>query len=117
MYILKHFGVGTNFLLNNRFSEAARRASSILRDNPIPIMDKAVFWIEYVIRHKGAPHLRTAANGLYWFQYYLLDVTAAILIAIVLVLYLNCKCYSYMSKKICAAKSIKKSIKKAYKKK
>lgn len=108
MYILKHFGVGTNFLLNNRFGEAARRASSILRDNPMPIMDKAVFWIEYVIRHKGAPHLHTAANGLYWFQYYLLDVTAAISIAIVLVLYLNYKCYSYMSKKICAAKSIKK---------
>lgn len=114
MYTVNNFRVGINFLLNNRFGEAARRASSILRDNPMPIMDKAVFWIEYVIRHKGAPHLRTTANDLYWFQYYLLDVTTAISIAIIFVSYLNYKCYSYLSKKICAAKS---SMKKVCKKK
>jgi len=37
-------------------------------------MDTAVYWVEYVIRHKGAPRLQSAAKQLAWYQYYLLDV-------------------------------------------
>lgn len=87
-----------------RFGEAASKASAIMRDNPTSIMDKAVFWIEYVVRHKGAPHLRTAANDLYWFQYYLLDVIAAISLSLALVVYLNYKFFSYFLRKMCSAK-------------
>jgi len=105
-----HFGRNSNqmsvdMLKNYRFVEAARKASSILRDNPTSIMDKAVFWIEYVIRHKGAPQLRTAANDLYWFQFYLLDVIATISLASVFIAYLSYKCWAYLLKKICATKS------------
>lgn len=70
-----------------------------MRDNPISIMDKAIFWIEYVIRHDGAPHLRTAANDLYWFEYYLLDVIATIVIALAFMSYLIFKCSSFVLKK------------------
>lgn len=45
-----------------------------MNDNPITQSAKAVFWIEYVIRHKGALHLRTAGLALNWYQYILLDV-------------------------------------------
>jgi len=37
-----------------------------------------VYWTEYVIRHKGAPHLRSAALDLAWYQYFLLDVIAVL---------------------------------------
>jgi hypothetical protein len=37
-------------------------------------MDTAIYWVEYVIRHKGAPHLRVAGLDLPWYQYHLLDV-------------------------------------------
>lgn len=37
-------------------------------------MDTAIYWTEYVIRHKGAPHLRSTAVGMPWYQYYLIDV-------------------------------------------
>jgi len=45
-----------------------------------------VYWTEYVIRHKGAPHLKSHAFNLTWYQYYLLDVIsfAIILISVVL---------------------------------
>jgi len=39
-------------------------------------LDTAIFWTEYVIRHKGAPHLRPAILDLAWYQYLLLDVIA-----------------------------------------
>jgi glucuronosyltransferase len=41
-----------------------------------------VYWTEYVIRHKGAPHLRSAALDLAWYQYFLLDVIAVLALAV-----------------------------------
>jgi glucuronosyltransferase len=48
-------------------------------------MDTAVFWTEYVIRHKGAPHLRPAILDLVWYQYLLLDILAVILLFVITV--------------------------------
>lgn len=42
-------------------------------------MDTAVYWVEYVIRHKGAPRLQSTAKQLAWYQYYLLDVILVLL--------------------------------------
>lgn len=56
----------------------AKRVSKIFNDNPVKHLDTAVYWIEFVTRHGGAFHLRTVSNDLYWFQYYLLDVTAIV---------------------------------------
>jgi glucuronosyltransferase len=44
-----------------------------------------VFWTEYVIRHKGAPHMRSAVLDLAWYQYFLLDVIAVLALATVLI--------------------------------
>ncbi|VVC36156.1 UDP-glucuronosyl/UDP-glucosyltransferase [Cinara cedri] len=105
------FGSKLRLLLQYpRFGIAAKRASAIIRDNPIPIMDNAVFWIEYVIRHKGAPSLRTAANDLHWFQYYLLDVIVVISLTLAFVLYFCRTCCLYFWKKIRIAKSTKENV-------
>lgn len=58
--------------------------SSIFNDRPIKTLDKAVYWVEYVIRHKGAHHLRTAAVELEWYQYYSLDVMVFLISLIML---------------------------------
>ncbi|KAJ9601564.1 hypothetical protein L9F63_000307 [Diploptera punctata] len=63
-------------LENPRYAENAQRISRIFRDQPLTPLDQAMFWTEYVIRHKGAPHMRSAALDLTWYQYFLLDVTA-----------------------------------------
>ncbi len=47
-----------------------------------------MYWTEYVLRHKGAPHLRSAARDLNFFQYYLLDVALAIILVILVTFYL-----------------------------
>jgi glucuronosyltransferase len=43
-------------------------------------LNTAIFWTEYVIRHGGAPHMRSAALDLAWYQYLLIDVIAFILV-------------------------------------
>lgn len=47
-----------------------------MHDQPLKPLDTAVYWVEYVLRHKGAYHLRSAALDLTWYQYLLLDVLA-----------------------------------------
>jgi glucuronosyltransferase len=54
-------------------------------------METAIFWTEYVIRHKGAPHLRSAGADLPWYQYLLLDVQIVLILIVItssLILYL-----------------------------
>ncbi|ODM98017.1 UDP-glucuronosyltransferase [Orchesella cincta] len=64
-----------NEMLNNtRYMNKAKELSKLVRDLPETPLQKAVYWTEYVLRHKGATHLRSAARDLNFFQYYLLDV-------------------------------------------
>lgn len=66
-----------NELINNKFYiNNTQKMSKILRDNPLNPLEESMFWMEYVIRHKGAPHLKSAAQKLSWISYLLLDVVA-----------------------------------------
>ena len=53
--------------------------SKRLRDQPQDPVTRAVYWIEYVVRHGGAPHLRSPELDLNWIQLNNLDVVAALL--------------------------------------
>lgn len=53
-----------------------QRLSRIHKDKPEPPMDTAVFWTEYVIRNRGASHLKSAGVDLPWYSYFCLDVAA-----------------------------------------
>jgi glucuronosyltransferase len=61
-------------ILLDSYIENARHVARIFRDRPQSALDTAIFWTEYVIRHGGASHLRSAAMELAWYQYLLLDV-------------------------------------------
>ncbi|PSN46990.1 hypothetical protein C0J52_17348, partial [Blattella germanica] len=61
-------------LYNTSYRHNAKRMSKLFKDRPQTPIETAVFWAEYVIRHRGARHLRSAALDLAWYQYLLLDV-------------------------------------------
>uniref|UniRef100_A0A3Q0RPV5 UDP-glucuronosyltransferase n=1 Tax=Amphilophus citrinellus TaxID=61819 RepID=A0A3Q0RPV5_AMPCI len=61
------------------YRQNMQRLSHLHRDQPITPMEQAVFWVEYVMRHKGAPHLRTEAYKMPWYSYYSLDVLLLLL--------------------------------------
>ncbi|EDW96273.1 uncharacterized protein Dyak_GE24978 [Drosophila yakuba] len=71
-------------LTNPKYQANMDNASRIFRDRPLGAMDTAMYWINYVMEHRGAPHLVAAGVHLPWYQFYLLDVTAIIMAIILL---------------------------------
>ncbi|VVC33706.1 UDP-glucuronosyl/UDP-glucosyltransferase [Cinara cedri] len=65
-----------DILTDPKFEEMAAVRSRMFRDQPMKPLDRAVYWIEYVVRHGGAKHLKSDSIGLNDAQYFLLDFTA-----------------------------------------
>nr|CAD7410702.1 unnamed protein product [Timema poppensis] len=63
---------------DSRYRENVIHLAKLLNDQPQTAMDRAIWWTDYVLRHKGAKHLRTAAVDMPWYQFLLLDVIAFI---------------------------------------
>ena len=42
-----------------RYTEVVQHRSNLMKDRPMPLKDVVSYWTEYVIRHKGAPHMRS----------------------------------------------------------
>jgi len=57
----------------------AKELSRIFRDQPQTSLERAIHHVEYVIRHKGAYHLRSGAMNLNVLQYNSVDVIAFLL--------------------------------------
>ncbi|KAJ4428693.1 hypothetical protein ANN_25686 [Periplaneta americana] len=91
------------------YMEKAWYTARIFRDRPLSALDTAIFWTEYVLRHKGAPHLRSAAVDLTWYQYLLLDVIAFIAAIILVFLLAVRKLFTLI---FCSKKTIQKKKKK-----
>ncbi|XP_068052781.1 UDP-glucuronosyltransferase 1A1-like isoform X11 [Anomalospiza imberbis] len=77
---------------DKKYKENIQRLSDLHLDRPIHPLDLAVHWVEFVMRHKGAPHLRPAAHDLNWVQYHSLDVIAFLAAVILLALFISFKC-------------------------
>ncbi|XP_075401053.1 UDP-glucuronosyltransferase 2A2 isoform X1 [Tenrec ecaudatus] len=82
------------------YKRNAMRLSAIHHDQPVKPLDRAVFWIEFVMRHKGAKHLRPAAHDLTWFQYHSFDVIGFLLVCVATALFLVTKCCLFSCKKL-----------------
>lgn len=78
----------TTALYDPSYRENMQRLSRLHRDQPVKPLDLAVFWIEYVMRHQGAQHLRTHAYKMSWFTYHCVDVIAALSTAVLLVAFI-----------------------------
>ena len=76
-----------NYFLS--FRENMQKYSAVSKDTPDKPLDRAVWWTEYVLRHNGAPHLRSSVLDLKWYQYLLLDVIGFLSLVILVVSYLT----------------------------
>ena len=78
-----------------RFKSKATDISGLLKDRRQTSLQEIIDWIEYVLRHGGARHLRAEVFNIPWYQYYLLDVMVflvAIVTLVVTVIRLICRC-------------------------
>ncbi|XP_026479419.1 UDP-glucuronosyltransferase 2B4-like [Ctenocephalides felis] len=77
-------------LLNDpMYSENAKSLSAIFRDRVRDPLETAIYWIEYVLRHKGAKHLRSAAIDMSWSSYYMLDIIGVTMLALAVPYYIT----------------------------
>ncbi|XP_029314239.1 UDP-glucuronosyltransferase-like [Cottoperca gobio] len=83
------------------YKEKIVTLSEIHLDRPVPPLELAVFWSEFVMRHKGAAHLRVAAHDLNWIQYHSLDVFGFFVIILITVLWVTLKCCLFCTRKCC----------------
>ncbi|XP_031197882.1 UDP-glucuronosyltransferase 2B17 isoform X5 [Mastomys coucha] len=81
---------------NPLYKENAMWLSTIHHEQPIKPLNKIIFWIEFVMRHKGAKHLRPLAHNLTWFQYHSLDVIGFLLVCVAAIVVLTVKCFLFV---------------------
>ncbi|XP_054579562.1 UDP-glucuronosyltransferase 2B31-like isoform X4 [Eptesicus fuscus] len=82
------------------YKENAMNLTRIQHDQPVKPLDRTVFWIEFVMRHKGAKHLRPAAHDLSWFQYHSLDVIGFLLACVATATFVITKCVLFCCRKL-----------------
>ncbi|XP_053344248.1 UDP-glucuronosyltransferase 2A2-like [Clarias gariepinus] len=91
-------------LYNPSYRENMQKLSRLHHDQPIKPLNHAIFWIEYVIRNGGAPHLRSHSFRMSWITYNSVDVMLTLLGAVLLFcwltfLLLRCLCFTVIFKK------------------
>ncbi|XP_041659267.1 UDP-glucuronosyltransferase 1A1-like [Cheilinus undulatus] len=85
---------------DSRYKENLQVLSALHKDRPMDPVDLSVFWTEFVMRHKGAKHLRAAVHDLYWFQYFCLDVIAFLATVVFVFVMLTVKCFKMCFRKL-----------------
>ncbi|XP_053186395.1 UDP-glucuronosyltransferase-like [Scomber japonicus] len=92
---------GLNEVINDpSYKENAQKLSALHKDRPVDPLDLSVYWTEFVMRHKGAKHLRPALHDLNWFQYFSLDVIVLLVTVVLIFITLTIKCLKLCLRKL-----------------
>ncbi|CAG9762209.1 unnamed protein product [Ceutorhynchus assimilis] len=95
---------------NPKYKQNMKKLKNLMQDEPMTGLEKAIWWAEYVIRHKGTKHLRSPTVDIEWYKYLLLDVCAFLLASLICVSFILVKLFKFMVRKFKRAQDkIKKS--------
>ncbi|XP_061100954.1 UDP-glucuronosyltransferase 2A2-like [Conger conger] len=84
-----------------------QRLSRLHHDQPMKPLDLALFWIEFVMRHKGAGHLRTESYRMPWYVYHSVDVIGTLLAAMLFILLILIFLVRYLCCRVCSSRKMK----------
>ncbi|XP_013116689.2 UDP-glycosyltransferase UGT4 [Stomoxys calcitrans] len=65
-------------LENQTYTNNVKQFSNLYRDRPLRIKDNAAYWLEYLLRYKGAPHLQSPLKSMSFVEANNLDVFVVI---------------------------------------
>ncbi|XP_050682427.1 UDP-glucosyltransferase 2-like isoform X1 [Leptidea sinapis] len=83
-----------NILNDPKYTAKVKELSFIYHDRPVTPGAELVFWVEHVVKTRGAPHLRSPALHVPFYQKLYLDLLALILILALLAVFLIVKIFS-----------------------
>jgi len=87
--------VKTRLLIENpMYLNNVGRVSRLMKSSPQRPSERALYWIEQVLEHKGLDHLKTEARKLSFFQLYMVDVAS--LIGIITLIYILLMQYHFI---------------------
>ncbi|XP_064092120.1 UDP-glucuronosyltransferase 2B13-like isoform X2 [Macrobrachium nipponense] len=79
-------------VMNNKtMHEVVASKSRLMRDQPMTPKERLLFWTGYVIRHKGAEHLRSPIAQMPWYKVYNVDVWMTLVALCALITWLFCR--------------------------
>lgn len=100
-------------LTNKKYQINVEKIKNRLLDQPQTPMEKAMFWIEYVIRHDGAHFMQTSAQHLSFIEYNNLDIYGTILAVLLLVILVPVWVIRKIIRKIFCNTCLKKKLKRS----
>lgn len=86
--------------MSHRYKERIIEVRRLLNDETANGLEKAIWWIEYVIRDKGALHLRNRVVDLSWYQYLMLDVYGFLALVVFVVCFVVYKVLGAFAQKL-----------------
>lgn len=94
---------------NPKYKMKIAEIRDIVLDQPMTSLERAVWWCEYVIRHKGTKHLKSPTADVALYQYLLLDVIAFLLIVVYVTIRVARCLIKFIFKKVCFKRKIKEN--------
>ncbi|XP_075147412.1 uncharacterized protein LOC142221545 [Haematobia irritans] len=73
---------------NPSYTQNVQKLSKIFRDTPLSPLETSIYWIDYVLRHKGCPHMHVAGNDLGFIQYHNIDVFLILAMGSILIIFM-----------------------------
>ncbi|VEN46990.1 unnamed protein product [Callosobruchus maculatus] len=94
---------------NPKYKQNVKRLGEIWVDHPLPSLNRTIWWIEYVIRHKGTKHLRSPTADVSWFEYLLIDVILVLLTIVSLALFILYVAIKFILRMIFGGRKLKQN--------
>ncbi|XP_060535997.1 UDP-glycosyltransferase UGT5-like [Cylas formicarius] len=92
---------------NPIYRQNIKRLRFLLQDQPMTGLERAVWWSEYVIRHRGTKHLRSPTVDIEWHKYLLLDIIAAMLGFVVILVFVIAKLIRMITRSCSLQRNVK----------
>lgn len=83
-----------HILENQQYGERAKQRARRLQDQPELPLDRAIWWIEYLIRNRDATHLRVPTAEMGFIRANSLDIYSLLLIILIFGTILICKLFN-----------------------
>lgn len=97
-----------NLLSDQKYRFNAQEISKRFVDRPMTPQQVVKYWVEYAVRHKGAPHLRAAGNDLNFIEFHSIDTYSVVFVATIIYLYVVYLVFKCLFSKCCGKKNAQK---------